>query len=206
MPTATLTGYRPLATLRARLLPADMSDDTSHDADITAIGQGVAAMFDRITGRELKRNAAAKHETPAGNESIVLKSYPVESITSVSLVRGTTTTVITDAVAALQKASGIVDFGGAIGTHLDRMEVVSAGGYWCDAGDTMPTGATPLPDDLLQAWYLQCRAQADAENIFRQKGAANNTDKDKRDPALRIDTIDILPAVRRTLQLYMRIP
>ena len=211
MPAPTpipLFGYRNLANLKARLLPDAMTTDTTWDVDIAAIGKGVAAWFDRQTGRELVYNAAAVFERPAGVESVVLKSYPVISIASVTLTIQSSVTTITDAVMGLQKASGIVDFGGCQGTHLDRLEITSAGGYWCDAEDTiaMSPGATPLPDDLLQAWYLQCRAVCDAENIFRQKGAGNSADKDKRDPALRLDTLDIIPTVKKILQLYLRIP
>jgi hypothetical protein len=205
----SLVGYRNLEALKARLLPADMAGDSAWDADITVIGLGVAAMFDRVTGRELRRNAAAKFECPADVSSVVLKSYPVESLYSVSLHSGNgSSSLITAAVLGLHKASGIVDFGEVIGLVHERLEIVSTGGYWCDAGagSVMPTAATPLPDDLLQAWYAQCRATADAEGLFRQKGAGNFSDKDKREPSLRMDSLDLIPSVRRTLQLYLRMP
>lgn len=211
MPSPTpipLYGLANLATLRSRMLPADLDDSTDYDADLMVIGASVASLFDRLTGRELKRNAAALFTCPADVESVVIRSYPIESITTVTVVYQSSSTVMTDAVLGLHKASGIVDFGAALGSHIERLEIVSVGGYWCDAGDTiaMPTGATPLPDDLLQAWYAQCRAACDAEGIFRQKGAGNFADKDKREPSLRLQTLDILPSVKRVLQLYTRMP
>ena len=203
-----LSGFRNLDVLKLRLLPSDMNESTDYDSDIHSIGLGVAALFDSFTGRELRRNTAASFECPAGAESVVLKSYPIESITSVTLWSGSSSAVYTSAVMATQKASGIVDFGGSLGTHTDRLVIVSSGGYYCDpaVNSTLPTGATALPDDLLQAWYAQCRAVCDAENIFRSKAAANSTDKDKRDPSLRLDTLDLLPSVKRTLNLYRRMP
>lgn len=212
MPTAPtpipLYGFANLATLRGRMLPEDLGDSSDYDTDLMAIGMGVAAAFDRATGRELVRNTAATFTCAADCESVVLRSYPIESVTSVTLVYGTSSSLMTDAVLGLHKTAGILDFGSALGTHIERLDIVSSGGYWCDAGDTiaMPSGATPMPADLLQAWFLQCRATCDAEAIFRQKGAGNFTDKDKREPSLRLQTLDLLPAVKRTLQLYTRMP
>lgn len=205
----SLIGYCDLATLRSRLLPADLGEDAEWDADISAIGLGVAGIFDAITGRELRRNTAARFECPADVDSVVLKSYPVESITSVMLASGTGPSAdVSSAVLGLQKASGIVDFGGVLGSHVDRLEIVSSGGFWCDASDDvpMPSGATPMPGALLEAFFLQCRAMADAQGTFRQKGAGNFSDKDKREPSLRMDTLDVIPSVKRTLQLFMRMP
>ena len=65
----------------------------------------------------------------------------------------------------------------------------------------MPNGATPLPEDLLQAWYQQCRAVCEAENTFRQKGAAKPDPKNSGG----LDKLALLPGVKRTLQLYIRL-
>jgi hypothetical protein len=203
----SLIGYRNLATLKARLLPADMGDDGDWDGDLSAIGLAVAALFDRITGRELRRNTAASFECPADVESVVLKSYPVESLTSVTIAAGTgSASSVMSAVMGLQHASGIVDFGGTLGSHLDRLVIVSSGGYWCQDGDddTKPAGATALPDELYGAWVAQCRAVCEAQNIFRAKGA-EKPDK-KAGGGLTLETLDVIPSVRRTLQLFMRMP
>jgi hypothetical protein len=200
--------YRPLETLKLRMLPADLGDSSDYDLDLAAIGSGVAAWFDRITGRELERNTAATMTVAADVESVVLKSYPIESITKVQLICGSSVTTMTDAVMSFHPTAGIVEFGSALGSHIERLAIESKGGYWCDPldGSTLPTGATPLPDDILQAWYAQCRAVCDAEAIFRQKGAGNFADKDKREPSLRLQTLDILPSVKRVLQLHTRMP
>jgi hypothetical protein len=202
----SLIGYRDLSTLKARLLPADLGDDSAWDDDISAIGLGVAAEFDRFTGRILRRTAGVKLVSTADVSSVVLTSYPVETVTSVSLVSGGIAEDLTASIQGLHKTAGIIHFVCEPGDQFSTLEITSTGGYWCDDGEAMPVGATPLPDDLLQAWFQQCRAVCDAEATFRQKGAGNNADKDKRDASLRMDTLTLLPGVRRTLQLYLRIP
>lgn len=200
----SLIGYRNLDWLKARLLPSDMDLGNDYEDDLASIGLSVAAMFDAATGRELRRNTAARHECPADVESVVLRSYPVESITSVTLVQGAYSSAVTSSVQALHKASGIVDFGGTIGSHLDRLEIVSSGGYWCEDGDTLPTGATALPDDLLSAWVQQVRAICEAENTFRAKGAG--APEKKTGTAITLGDLTLLPGVRKVLQLHTRCP
>jgi len=198
----SLIGYRDLNWLKLRLLPADMGLETDYDVDLTAIGLGVAAMFDSATGRKLRRSATAAFQCAADVDSVVLQSYPIESITSATLISGGVSTVITPSITGTQKASGIVEFGYTVGTFMDRLEIVSSGGYWCDDGETMPTGAVPLPDDLLGAWVQQCRAICEAENIFRAKGAS--APEKKTGSGLNLETLTLLPGVKAVLRLYTR--
>lgn len=201
-PTMAFAGYRSLSWLKSRLLPADMGDLLDHDQDVEEIGKAVAAQFDRVTGRVLRRTAGVVFETPADQEAIVISCYPIEGTPLIQLVDG----AYVSAIAARQVSAqtGIIRFDHMPGDEDQLIRVTSTGGFWCDDGDAMPTGATPLPDDLLKAWQLQCRAVCDAEQIFRQKGAGNFTDKDKREASLRMETLDLIPSVKKTLQLYLR--
>jgi hypothetical protein len=52
------------------------------------------------------------------------------------------------------------------GDGTEAVVVDYDGGYWLDDGDPMPAGATPLPDDLLEALVMQCQAWAEARNLF----------------------------------------
>lgn len=197
-----LSGYRNLAWLKSRLLPADMGDDSDYDADLEEIGKAVAAQFDRITGRTLRRSTGVIFETPADSEAIVISCYPIEGTPVIELVdAGTASAIPARQVSA---RTGIIRFDGMPGDDDQLIRVTSTGGYWCLDADTLPGGATALPDDLLKAWQLQCRAVCDAEGIFRQKGATNFADKDKKESSLRMETLDLIPAVKRTLQLYLR--
>ena len=53
-----LVGYRDLSWLKSRVLPADMSEETTWDTELSAIGLGVAARFDTFTARKLQVEAS----------------------------------------------------------------------------------------------------------------------------------------------------
>jgi hypothetical protein len=200
----SLAGFRDLATLKARLMPADMGEGWEYDNDIRAIGLGVAAAFDAATGRTLRRTVGAVHECSAGHDAVVVGCYPIETITAATVDNGTEWSVL-DLIAGKQPKAGIVLFHGCPGAAHETLRITVTGGYWCldtEGGDTTcPVGATPIPDDLVQAWYLQCRAVCDTENVFRSKGAGA---ADRKGGPLMQD-LDFLPAVRRTLQLHTRL-
>ncbi len=199
-----LAGYRDLATLKARLLPADMGDDTTWDADLAAIGEGVAAEFDLATGRTLRRTVGYTFEAAADCESYVMGCYPIEAVTAISLRSGGTEHDVLASLQAIQHYAGILEFGACLGSHLEVLTFTLTGGFWCDDGETaMPNAAKALPNDLLLAWYQQCRAVCEAENIIRTKGAGKSDGKAAAAP-LRIDNLTLTPAVKRTLQLYTR--
>ena len=197
-----LCGYRDLAFLKARLLPADLGDDGAWDDDLQQIGRGVASLFDTVTGRKLRREEGIVHECSADAASVTLTSYPIESIDSVVHRSFGTESDITDAVQNTIGKAGIVHLGGAYGTSEETLLITSTGGFWCDDGEAMPDGATPLPDDLLNAWVQQCRAVCEAEDTFRQKGAG----KAEKKAGLEISTLTLLPGVKATLNRYMRFP
>jgi hypothetical protein len=199
----SLAGYRNLEWLRARLLPADLGEEGEWDADIEQIGQQVAAMFDRATGRTLRRTVGAVYETTADMPVFVVGCYPIETLTSVILITGADETNITDQVRNVQKSSGVVFMSGASGDGTQTIRATVTGGYWCQEGlASMPSGATALPDDLLGAWVSQCRAVCEAENTFRQKGAEKPGER--KGSGARVDSMDMAPDVRRVLQLYSR--
>lgn len=198
----SLVGYRNLAWLKARLLPADMGEESDYDADIEAIGKGVAAHFDRFTGRILRRATGVIYECAADREAVVLSCYPVEALTAVQLVDGATVSDISSAVIGTLPKAGIVRFSGLAGANYQTLRLTVTGGYFCENGAAaLPAGATPLPDDLLQAWVQQCRAVCQAENIFRTKGAEK-----PNKGASAIETLTLLPGVRAVLQLHLRLP
>lgn len=197
-----LAGYRNLEWLLARLLPADMGEVSDYDADVTAIGLGVAAAFDRFTGRVLRRTVGAIHETSADQDAIVANCYPIETLTSVQLVAAGVVSDISAQIAGTQLRAGIVRFHGAPGDERDLIRLTITGGYWCEDDAAMPVGATALPDDLLSAWVQQCRAVCEAENVFRTKGAAG-ADK-KTGSGVTLETLALMPGVKTALQTYVR--
>lgn len=200
---STLYGYRDLAFLKSRLLPADMGDDSDYDADLMEIGKGVADLFDQVTGRKLRREVGCVYECSADRDFVILTNYPVETITSVKLVYFGIETVLTNVVQGQVKKAGIVHFGGKLGNEEETLQITSTGGFWCDDGEAMPMGATPMPDNLVLAWIQQCRAVCEAEDTFRQKGAGK---ADAKKSGLEIGTLALVPGVKETLNRYMRTP
>lgn len=199
----SLIGYRNLQWLKDRLLPADMNMDADHEADLTAIGEAVAAQFDAYTGRTLRRTVGATHETSADQPMVVVPCYPIETATA-KLITGaaSTETDISTSISGIHKAAGIVRFFSSPGSEEDLVRLTITGGYWCDDNDTQPSGSTAIPADILGAWVQQCRAVCEAENTFRSKGAGS-ADK-KTSTAISLDKLTLLPGVKTILQLYIR--
>jgi len=198
----SLVGFRNLDWLKARLLPADMGDVSDYDADLSNIGLAVAAHFDRYTGRDLIRAADARFECTGGVPSLVVSRYPIETVVSAVLISGSSQSDISGAILNILNKAGVIDFGTTMGSVSDKIRLGITGGFWCDDDDVMPTGATPLPNDILGAWVQQCRAVCEAENIFRAKGA-ERLDK-KTGGAVSLDSLTLLPGVKSILQLHMR--
>lgn len=198
-----LVGYRDLDWLKARVLPADLGEDASWDGDLTTMGQAVAELFDSYTGRRLRREEGRVFETSADQEAVIADLYPIEEVSAAKLVVNGVESDIMDAIAAVRKASGIVEFHGAPSVGPDLIRLTLTGGYWCRDGeaDEQPEGSAALPDDLLGAWLHQVRAMCEAQNVFRAKGAEKPAAKTA---ALGLDTLDLVAVVRRTLQLYIR--
>lgn len=205
----SLAGYRDLPTLKARLLPGDMGEGWEHDDDLREIGLGVAAAFDRYTGRILRRTVGAVHECSADQASVIVNCYPIETVDSIEIITGLTAAPAGEIVTGILRKAGIVHFGGRIGSPEQTLRFTLTGGYWCEdkEGDdtTPPDGAAELPHDLLAAWYHQVRSVCEAENIFRTKGAGRGGDA-KGSASYDLTNLTLAPAVSRTLQLYMRIP
>lgn len=197
-----LVGYRNLAWLKSRLLPADMGDQSDYDADVENIGLAVAAHFDRFTGRALRRGIGHVFETTADQEAVTVSCYPIEEITAAELVVAGVASDISASIRSTHYSAGIVRFYGAPGSGEDILRLTITGGFWCDDDDEMPVGATALPTEILNAWVQQCRAVCEAENTFRTKGAEK---PDKKLPgAVSLESLTLLPGVKSILQLHVR--
>lgn len=201
----SLAGYRDLATLKSRLLPAGMGEDWEYDDDLRAIGLGVAAAFDDFTGRTLRRTVGAVHECAADVATVIVGCYPIETVSSVKVSDGVSEWDSGEIIAGVKNKSGIVHLYGAPGLATQTLRITVTGGYWCEdrEGDdtTLPAGATALPDSLLNAWYQQCRQMCDAENLIRSKAAGK---PDKKGGGPELTTMEFIPAVRNILQLHAR--
>ncbi len=154
-----------LIELKRRLLPATLLTQTTYDETITAIGRGVAGLMDKKCNRKFARSTAAQDQFSADRLSYVVERFPVESITTIEIRDNIDAGWVTqDSSLILNRddAAGLIHFGTIIASHLAQVRLTYSGGYWYDTAETedtaLPSGATRVPYDVKEAWYLQCES------------------------------------------------
>lgn len=196
-------GFATTLYLRSRLMPEEASGETEWDAAVAALGKSVAAKFDRHANRGFARVEGEINVFSARATAWTLKRYPVETVSQVR-TRDTMDAYTTIAAGEwwIDKAAGLLETRSTAGSQSDKLVVAYTGGYWLDPrdGTVMPVGATPLPDDLLEAWVLQCQHEAEARGLFH--AVSFRTQKDESSPKT-IDT-GLLEASIQTLRPYRR--
>ena len=207
-------GLSNLATLKSIILPDAIAADTQFDAEILAIGRGVAASFDNFCNRRLMRAVGAIDEFDCNRSYASLRNYPIEQITAVDL-RFTSqddweSQPIFDVILNQSNESGIIDFNKILGPNISRLRVTYTGGYFfeqlepADEGypTELPDGATPLPPDMLDAWFEQCMSIFVARDTLGQK-SIKKVDKETTGD-YRFATIGLLQHVIDVLTPYRR--
>ena len=197
-------GFSTLKVLKAHLLAEVLREDTSYDAAITAIGQGVALQFESFCNRKFERMEDAAVFT-ADREGYVLPRYPVEAISAVAMqftLAGGYEDQSLSLVQQLNYQSGLMHFGGTLGGSADLVRITYTGGYWWNqnegAVDALPEDATALPADIQTAWLLQCEAVWD----MRDKLGTGIAGAPKAKQAL--GELELLPLVKQMLQGRIR--
>jgi hypothetical protein len=161
-------GLANLATLKAFVLPEALASETTWDTRLATIGKGVAAAMERECGRSFLRTAGDTFVCSADRSYMVLPRFPVETVTTIEQQDDQTTGYVTlgaTTLLNLDKASGIADFGSPLGSYNSLLRLTYTGGYWWDILEptdndypaSQPNGSTALPDDLKEAWLLQCQ-------------------------------------------------
>lgn len=201
-------GLGNLTELKARLLAEALRGSTDYDNALIALGQGVAALFEKECNRKLMRLENDRCEFSMDRNHYYLPRYPVESI---ALVEERDTlqgdyVVSPDMLQQQQNDTGYIWFGGVIGMYWMRLRVTYTGGYWwetlepTDEGypSAMPDGATPLPNDLKLAWYLQC------EHVWAHMDKLGLGLAEKPGEQSSLTEITLIPAVKEILNGYIR--
>lgn len=192
-------GLSTLDYLKSRILPAGGAAVDDWDDALCKLGLAVARRFESYCNRRLERVTDAAEFYSARSVSVCLRCFPVESVTSIQLrdADGTLSTVTADY--HLHKTSGVIEFRSSPGSTMQQTLVTYAGGYWLDDGAAKPSGATALPDDLLEAWVMQAQAWAEARQIFGSVGLAGmEPKKNAPDPVKLTETVEqILNPYRR---------
>lgn len=157
-------GLSNLAKLKAQLLPGSWAATTAQDAVITALGLGVAGLFEAHTGRKFARVVGENEYFEASGSHLQLHRLPVETLSALALQStfgGTFDSVIDNVLRVTP--SGIV----TLAATLDRtggstLRATYTGGFWYDTAEdnsgVLPGGATALPATLQTAWFMQCKA------------------------------------------------
>lgn len=212
-PLSPLVGLGTLAALKGCLLPGVLAATTDYDASLTAIGLGVAAQFDRATGRTLRRSVDAVMEIAAARSFVQVPGYPLEYISGLEVAffgdAANWQDFSQDSPWNLNKISGIIELGYQYGGRLDVIRVTYTGGYFipgtlADDGSlaVMPETATILPDDLFSAWTLQCATEFKARNVLQTLSVT--TPKEGLDEIAKIGTrVAFQPAVQDVLTSYI---
>jgi hypothetical protein len=161
-------GLGNLTELKAFILAASMRAQTDYDAQLTAIGLGVAGMLAEHAHRDWEYGDAWVDEMTANRSFMLATHYPINLTESVQVERcdswvngAPVWTVIPNAIYNVGAEAGMVQLAGYQGNYLSRIRLTSAGGYWwlgLDALTAAPAGAATVPDNLKLAWLLQCQA------------------------------------------------
>jgi len=206
-------GFSNLDTLKKHLLAGTMKADVRFNDTISALGTGIAAGFEQATNRKLQRASGDQAVYPADRAEFLLPRFPIESVASLELkLNETDGWVLQDAsvIRIIDNQTGIINCGDRdLGPYYGQARFTYTGGYWWETLEpddasypsALPAGAAPLPNDLFQAWLLQCRyiwkrldkmgvdLLKDAEAVVLRAGAAPE---------------DFAPTVTRTLGNYTR--
>lgn len=189
-------GLSTLVYLKSRLLPDAGQAETQWDAALMRVGLAVASLMQSHCNRKFSRTLGAEHLGSARALAVSVAHFPVEQVTAVELaeIGGTLTTLGADYT--LDKAAGVLEFLRPPGSFAQRLVITYDGGFWLNDGAAMPAGATPLPDDLLEAWVIQCQAMAASRALF---GSVALTDPKAPKPSGAM-----LPEVVAMLRVYRR--
>jgi hypothetical protein len=191
-------GLSTLTILKSRILPAAATTETTWDAALSTLGLAVARRMENYCQRYFDYLAGAVDSFSAYTLGVTLKRYPVLSITSVVCQdnAGQTATLAAGDY-TLDTAAGMLSFETVPGMRAERLVITYTGGFWLEATG-LPTGATALPADLLEAWIAEVQLQAEARGTFEALGLRAQKDGKAKPPAgLSEETLEILRPYRR---------
>ena len=192
-------GLSTLDYLKSRILPEASREETTWDEALSKMGMAIARRMEGHCARLFDRAEDAEDEFSAWTLAVTLRRYPVETISSISLRAFTGAAEEVDLSYNLASSSGLIEFQSVPGCRDERLLITYTGGYWLDDGGTMPAGATPLPDDLLEIWISEIQATAEARGTFEAIGlrAQKDATKAPKINGLSEDAVDALKPYRR---------
>jgi len=180
------------------------SGDTANDSVLNDLLRGVSASFDNYCNRIFLLNSLAATEYyNGGGNVIVVKRYPIVSITSVTESAdydwdNETALTANDGYHAIVDKGILRRLAADFYSGVDTVRVVYTGGYVAP-GDTVGSGETALPDELREAAIRQCVYE------FQRKDQLGVTSVSAMGTSYtRPDSIEFLPSVKKVLNRYKR--
>ena len=208
-------GFSNLATLKAYLLGGALNAANNYDTLISSIGLGVAGAFEQYCGRKFGYLAGATEVFPADRTEFILTRVPLQTVTGWAVKWN-------EADGWQPRDLAKIDFinlkNGIITPHVQhdvgpwhaQVQFTYTGGFWWpqldsgDAGypDTLPAGATPLPNDLQLAWQMQCH------DVWKKKDKFGQSVQSDDETIVRISAANLmnkmLPEVESMLSQHLR--
>ncbi len=207
-------GFSNLDTLKKHLLPSTLKSDVRFDKVILALGLGVAGQFANATLRKFARVAGDTEVFPADHCEFILSRVPLESVSQAELkLSEADGWIVQDAafIRAINLTDGIINIGERdAGPYYAQVRFTFTGGYWWETLEpdddaypsAMPSGATAIPDDLFQAWLLQCRTVWQAMDKLGTDVLASGASGQFVTGT--ISTLGLIPLVKQTLTDFIR--
>jgi len=195
--------FTELEVLKARVLPADLSGQSTWDTQIESIAKGVAGAFDRHCNRTLVRGEDVEEIFEGDREHHCLARYPVESVSEVALKDDYDSSFVAQAnvIDDLDLSAGILYYYTELGLRSARVRVTYTGGYFVDTSvnqDTaQPAASEALPDVIMNAFFRQVESEMRKRDVLGTRSAL-------RDGAQPIEDSELLASVKKDLEKFVR--
>jgi hypothetical protein len=204
-------GLTNLDRLKKHLLPSSLKGDTTWDQVIADIGLGVAALFVAALNRDLAYKEDDEIIITGDRGHYCLPRYPLVSIKSVGMryYDANPWQDITGQPLRTDAKAGMIHFGGVLGTEALQVKIIWTGGYFYeqlepeDEGypSQAPAGVAVMPDDLIGAFLLQCRA---VWQLVDKSGADMLKSDGGQNSVATLQTMALIPIVKQMLNEYVR--
>jgi len=161
-------GFTTTDYLKSRILPEAARARMDWNEALEKLGKAVAGRINRHCNRSFAYSENVEQTFHARSIVVVLSHQPVTDIESVQIRSMDGTLTPCEDGYQLNVQAGLIDFPMSPGSANDRTIVTYSGGYWLDPwdGTQVPTGLTPLPEDVLEAFIQQCQHTAEARGLF----------------------------------------
>lgn len=173
-------GFSSLSMLKSLVFPSEYEDKTEFDEKLRHIGLGVASQFETRANRRFSRVVDRAEKKAVTGMVLQVDHFPIESVSQVTFLLAGEAADNADVLTPdrISEETGIIHID-CFARQRDTVTVTYTGGYWWDTSEendtSIPTGATPIPDDLFDAWITQVQAVIEARNLFGGESGGENT-------------------------------